>query len=1108
MNLSIELRYLVAFVVFSFGIARLVWPPGHRYLGLFGGMLALAGASWIGATLVDWGGVFALIQQPPPQFGWQWLQKLLDSFWAVLIYWLNNTQPTQPALFTNLALIVLLLGAYAFLKSLLVTVTWALYSAWQLIDKLTRKVSDFLARKAPGLKPWVTGVLVLFSFVLALVPYTARLVQPALHIWDSFAPDRQPPPELPGYMLFLKRAVRNSLLILGLPLAILPYAVKLHPVLPGFFALLFWVGLWVLLLEIFQWLYSASFGPAASTEAAETETSPLSRSLEALYRAYLQLHNDPEIGHKALLFFNHRSDPRPDTPSPASVSIQPTATLAASLRQRLGNYLPPTLLETLTDSATRYENGHDLLFTETLCCYHFLLLAELIQYHHNRSEAVLLLCPHAAIDQVEAALEQQVRLHQLPLTQRWAVLGRDTLGPDAQVNVLISPDTALETHLFQQLSNLTSILQRLRLFICLDIQDLRLSSLRLTLGRLWLLQSRDKLRVVAQAQPYQAMEQQVRYLSEFMPDLVQCRLNPQLLAQRYLLVWNEHTARQNALAQHYFPRYTGALELSPLLLLEPWQHQFNVIHLDPVGRHNEDDLEHLGKDLLAQHDYDHLLPYCRRHEAVGHLYAAQSRLVYQIADASNLALALDHNTNFSGAPASLLNVVCGNYLLRDYYRACLYAVRNDPQDLSLLLRPLAVRPQGTLAELARALGSALQQGEADSGGLSRRAIVEQFLNLVPASLLAHFGVRADWVNLQQLFTLTQNNAPPLGIRLGEDQQPYYSISPRNYTTQPRYYRVCNEAGDEIAQWPAEDHGLRYAAGQLVLVGGKFHRVLQVGGGAVRVQHQESESRDLRRCPAFDRRYTLEDGPQYEDGKPLRRVLPGNLHLKIVHLHRGFVGESVGYWELNEDMQPLRERLPDYVPLEPVLRRVHKLQNVAYLRIEQADLVNGADLAVVAFTLCAVFQDCLVSLFPPQRAKLAVVSPQSTRFDPETQDEAARFYHQLYPAWVPPTTAETPEAVPDTDCLEFYLFEDADHDLGVARVLCDGQGAQILLGIAGDYLDWASTQKAEQLYHAYGNPTGWPVCLDYAGALALINKLRPPGNSLAVAPLDQGNWGAV
>lgn len=1108
MNLPIELRYLVVFVVFSFAIARLAWPTGHRYLGLGGGVLALVSATGLGAYLASVGGLFGLIQQPPPQVHWVWLQNLLNAFWIVVQQWLTTVQPALPALFTHLALIVVVLGVYAILKSILVTVTWALYAAWQLVNRITRPVTAFLSQRAPTFKPVVTGFLVLVSFALALIPYSAHLVRPAWNAWQSFDPAEQTPPTLPGYMLFLKRTVRNSLLLLGLLLATLPYTVQLDPLLPDFFALLFWVGLWILLLEVFQWLASAVFEPlAAPKPEANAEDDSLSRSLEALYRDYLERHNQPDIGDKALLFFNQRREAQPIAAAPSTRHAAASAgTLATALRQRLRNYLPPSLLATLADSAADYEAGNDLLFTETLCSYHFLLFAELIQYHQNQSEAVLLLCPNAAIAQVEAALEQQVRLHQLPLTQRWAVLGRDTLGPDAQVNILISPDSALETHLFQHLSSLRPILQRLRLFICLDIQDLRLSAVRLTLGRLWLTQPRDAVRVVAQAQPRQAMEQQVRYLADFMPRLKQYRLNPQLLGRRYLLVWDENSPRRAAMMAHCFPGQPSTMELGPLLLLPAWQHDFDVVHLDPASHHNEDTLEYLRNHLLPHSVHSGLMGHGRRHTPVGHLYAAQARLVYQVEDAANLALALDHNTNFSGAPASLLNVVCGNYLLRDYQRACLYAAGN-PENLPEQLRPLAVRPQGALSEMAAALGNALQAVASDSG-LTRQEIIEQFLHLVPADLLAAIGVRADWVNLQRLFDLTQAQSPHIAVRLGPDEQPCYSISSRHYTTRPRYYPVCNEAGDEIARWPVEDHGLRYARGQTVLVGGKYHQILAVEAGAIHVRHQESGGSDLRPRYVFNRCYRLEPGACYQDGEPLRQRL-GTLCLEIRHLHRSFTGMSTGYWELLEAMRPLAEgRLPPYSELEPALHRAHKLQNVGYLRIQQAGLLEEGSLDVVAFTLCAVLQDCLVSLFPSHSARLAVVSPQSSRCHSE-QDEIIQFYHQLYPTWADPVepveTNDPATEEADQSVLEFYLFEDADHDLGVVRALCDGRGAQILLGTAGDYLEWALSQLPETLYQAYG-ASSLPDCLDYAGAKRVLDKLRREWHSPAVARLDGFDWG--
>lgn len=359
-------------------------------------------------------------------------------------------------------------------------------------------------------------------------------------------------------------------------------------------------------------------------------------------------------------------------------------------------------------------------------------------------------------------------------------------------------------------------------------------------------------------------------------------------------------------------------------------------------------------------------------------------------------------------------------------------------------------------------------------------------------------MRADWASLGALFALTQTRPPSLRVALGADGEPRYSIPSDSPATPGRFRAVGNESGEPIGHWPAEDHGLRYAIGQRVWIGGKCHRIRAVDANSVSVHHQESEEKDLRRHYVFARRYRFEDGARYHEGAPQRRGLGDGLDVEIAHLHAAFRGISDGYWELPADHRPLAGGFPVYVALESPVDRPHRLQNVAHLRFRQPGLVGDADRATVAFTLCAVLQDCLVSLFPPRSARLAVASPQSARFDPG-QDEIARFYHRLYPALDAGPTPVDPVADDSAEGLDLYLFEDADHDLGVVRALCDGRGSQVLLDLAGNYLTWATTQPPEQLYQAYGG-SSLPACLDYPGTLALLDKLRQPGTRPAVAPL--------
>lgn len=1042
--LSPERFYLLSFLALSAGIGlALRWPAERRNWGLVVGGHALGIATLLGGYLASVGGVAALLQQPAPTLGWPALQPAFAQFWAAWQTLLNTLQAWGSGLTPNLGLILLFLGAYLAIKLVLVFLAWPVHGALKL-----------------------------------------------------FGGSARPSPALPPQAAFLQDTARWSLLALALLLGALPHAMALSPILARFFEALFWAGLWIQLLELWQWLRVARIDAPETVDHADAAEEGAEPDLEPLYRDYLRLHQAPEIGDRALLFDGGIDPPRaPDAP-PAPFPAAGDGDIARQFYPRLHKALPPRLLEDLRHLANRYERGDDLLFAETPCGHHFLWLAELIQHHKNRGEVALLIAPDAAIAQVEAALRQQVDRHRLRLTQRWVVLGRDPLPHSAQADLLIGPDRALESHLFEQLHVLAPTLRRLRLLVCLDAQDLRLSALRLALGRLWLRAPRERVRVVAQAEPYQDVEQQVRYLLDFPPNLAEHRLNPQLLARRYWLVWDADSPRRRALGQHFFPGYQGHLELNSLLLLPAWQQDFEVLELDPAGRRDADGLEHLRDDLLVQHGHHALLDRCRSHRPVEHGYAADARWVQQCEDAANLPLALDRNPHFSEGPAALINVVCGSYLLRDYFRACLHGA-GHPRHLPTRLRPLAVRPQGALPEIAAALEAALRMGS-DRDGLSRADITGQFLNRAPAELREAFGVRADWANLRALFGLTQTRPPLLHVKPGADGEPRYSIPSDSPAAPGRFRVVCNESGEPIGRWSAEDHGLRYAIGQRVSIGGKCHRIRAVGANGVSVHHQESEEKDLRHHYVFARRYRFEDGACYREGAPQRRRLNDDLDVEIAHLHAAFRGISDGYWELPEDRRPLAQGFPAYAPLETPVDRPHTLQNVAHLRFRQPGLVGDADLATVAFTLCAVLQDCLESLFPPQSARLAVASPQSSHFDPD-QDQITQFYRRLYPALDAGPAPADPVAANSVVCLDVYLFEDADHDLGVVRALCDGRGSQVLLDLASDYLTWAATQPPERLYQAYGG-SGLPACLDYPGTLALLDKLRQPGPRPVVAPL--------
>jgi hypothetical protein len=201
---------------------------------------------------------------------------------------------------------------------------------------------------------------------------------------------------------------------------------------------------------------------------------------------------------------------------------------------------------------------------------------------------------------------------------------------------------------------------------------------------------------------------------------------------------------------------------------------------------------------------------------------------------------------------------------------------------------------------------------------------------------------------------------------------------------------------------------------------------------------------------------------------------------------------LGFLEFAPDARPLASTPPGwrYTALGGSLIRERRWQNVGYFEVRHPDLADADVRARLAFTFCAVWQDALPSLFPGQAQRLAVLSPQAAGL-PEPENDVDRFYRRLYPAWTGARAADEP-------VLQIYLFEDADHDLGVVRAQVQPEGLEITWAVLRDYLHWAQDQPPERLYQTYGGGE-LPGCLDYPGVRKLLESLIGPWASPVTTP---------
>lgn len=999
----------------------------------------------------------------------------------------------------------------------------------------------------PELPPLLTAQLLLLAgylVVRGLARLLASLLLGLAALWRRLRRPRSDPGSGPrggsrsgsAVARGLVRTVRGGLLVLALLLAAAPWLLRHLPALPAPFTGLvaaqfgevIWIGAWVLLLELGARL--EVFGRGAPAAAVvDTSAAAPAPDLEPLYRRYLQCHGE------ALLWSRH--EPALTDAGGAPPVAAPAAGAAALLYARLAHLLSPALLHRLLEPARQLDGGGDALLAEALCAHHFLLFSGLIQDCVNHGRSVLLICPAAALPEVRTSLALHGDSSLRALTQRWAELGRDPLLGDADPDLLLCPDSEIESELLGALERFGPRLARLGLILCLDLQALAPAALvRLALTRVRAGTDREApARLLLQGAALEGIEALARALV-VTNRLREFRIQAHLQAPRYVLVWDRGAPTAAARAC-WFPDLAAPIGLDPLLLLPAWERGLAVARPDPVQRHDEDAFERFQALLPAQGQAA-LAAMAAAHRPVGHGYVSAAAAVSLLDDPGHLLLALDYDGGSSGHAASLINVLCDNYLLRDWL--CAILATRPPQHLPAALRPLAPRPHGNPYTLAYLLFQALRDGR----GLDSETLNSQFLDSLPTALRERLGIAANRAGLGRLLALACGEPPPLSVHWPTEGPRTYRLNgvyaPRLATAVP----VRDQHGASLGRLLGWDHGLTYASGQTLMLAHKAHQVLAVSDELVRVRHlDQAEPQGWRRY-CFHRRYRLPSGvgegqgdshpetgpdlrhdlqhePLYEQ-PPVRRERPGGLALTVAAMYRPMERTSLGYLSLGEDARPLASTptAGDYSPCTPPVTWYSPLQGMALLRIDlpaDAGVPPGGDpgseprarpgtplgaiagelRARVAFTLCALMQDSLHSLFPQQHRRLAVLSPQAAPVQRELTARAETLdagEDWLLARWYP--TLELDNADSPATAIEVYLVEDSRFDLGVARVLGDWPGAQHLMRMLRDYLMWAQQQPPEQLFQAFGASALAPV-FAYPETLALLQGLVDAGGDVGV-----------
>ncbi len=878
----------------------------------------------------------------------------------------------------------------------------------------------------------------------------------------------------------LLRAIQGTLLLLGALLVLSPLAHRAFPALNAPHGQLLWIGAWVLLLELGGRLSAQRRRPGAGGLRAQATRARPVDALRGLYRRTIDEHREA--------LFLCRVQP----PAEAGLSAvsAPAGGSAALLYARLAPILSPALLERLLTPARHHDAGGDLLLGESLCAHHFLLISELIQGTINAGRGVLVLCPAAALPEVRHSLDLHRDSNLRHLGQRWAELGRDPLIDGVHQDLLICPDNALEQSLFHELDRLRPRIERLGLLVCLDIQALAPPSLvRFALARLYAVAGgHRRLRLLMQGAACAQLETLARSLYAG-GALRELRIQAQLTARRYVLVWDRN-APEAAHRERRLPGLQQPVGLDCLLMIPAWQQGLGVARLDPGNRHDEDAIERF-RGHLPEHGHADLAAIAAAHVPVSHGFISGGAAVSLLDDPGNLLIALDHDGGSNGRVASMIQILCGNYLLRDYLRAVAAAADRPP----LALRPLAPRPRGNPYTLAHCLLNSL----ADGRGMTAAELQTQLFGLVSRQLLHRLQIGIDRAGLQRLLDLAYADlAPPVLVHWPPRGERRYRISAMQRPPLADWAEVQNEQGEVIGRLLRWDHGLTYAVGQTLMLRHKRHRVVAVDAQQVRVRHADSALGQARRREVCDRRYRLRlPHPALLEQDPLRRHRPGGPALTLrcgyLDMHR----ETRGWISVDDACRPFATTPPDlqHSPCEPPIRWRFRFQGVTHLRIEpasaaEASAQTGPTDGRLAFTLCALIQDALHSLFPEHHRQLAVVSPQSAHPSADGAPMAAFLAH-----WYPRLEQIDGLDPINPGGIDLFIIEDSRFDLGVARALGDWQGLDQLLTGLRLYLEWLlgrpdADAPPVDAFHAFG-ADGLDPAFDHAAARDLLAELITP-----------------
>ena len=910
------------------------------------------------------------------------------------------------------------------------------------------------------------------SFFLLLTRILRRFAfntipEPAVHF----------PAILPSHAGFLRSALAVFLALIGAGLAVLPWTGGV-PALSDYFAAIFWAGIWVALLEILCWIISrAPWIEGISGEDVETESVDAVREL---FYEYQRRHPD-----QILLAWE---EPPLRVVGAAADDPEQLSPMERSARRRFFDIgLSDPQIERISGALRHFLQDHNLLFKESLSRMHFILISECILASSQRGGAVLILCPDGSEEETCNALASNCTPRLLTKALRIVAFGKEETGSDFSPDVIICPGGLLERFVNEQ--GLSELRAELRLIVALHAERMSRPRLRCQLVRLCAQQFSRPARIFFQAEPFVNAESGVK---EIVPTryILDYTLNPDISVRRYLIVWDNRLAFEKNVKEKYVGSYEGYVDAPMLLCWLPWDRDFGVSYLDFAYRIDRDLIEripnhitiHFSGSRARSRDWIQL-----DETALG--YMKPSNRVAVTEDMNNLSAAVYHNYHFDARGSGIVCVVSSNYLLRDFITACFHGQKEQGAfrlSDEMLLPRMSLTRIG-LTDLARAVQSAASS----DAGLRRSELKQLLESFSHRQLLIKLGIDDTPAGCAKLMTeaFGRENSMRFSLIPNTDCIACDSIS---HTAGETFF-LQNSLGRIKGSVPACDIGLRLAQGVYVLIDGKFYYIEAVDAAnrSIAVSHQENDDSLRRFRYFFMRTYRIEHLFEAEHDQIQENRGGVSLVAKLRQAH--YTRNSTGFIQISEALRPLEAKKDSTIPPYSVKTFETPISfNFHWRNVLEITLANqnsddaGTPMDKMAFTLCALLQDALYSLFPIQAQYITVVSPQSNmthgnQINFQNKDELVPL---LYPRLESACDADAP--IP-ADKLVLYIIEDGEGDLGVVQSLKND--LLVVLKAIHAYLCWAVNQQESNLYHSFGHDKMNPR-FDYIHVKALLSRLFP------------------